>query len=412
MKSYLKLLTAVLALMVSVLVGANLLLVQHDVNDSGRPYRVEASRILHTISESGFDSVDLHQYQYITNVEKLTSANRSSFYEADSDYLIIKSDNEVYRFDYTYSYDNTDNIVIINVCIALISLVCIMILLYIGINIIRPFETIKETPYELAKGHLSIPLKETKGRYFGHFVWGLDLLREKLEQQKQSELKLQKEKKTLILSLSHDIKTPLGIIELYAKALEKNLYTDEKKKQQTAIGIQHQCVEIKDYMNQIITASNEDFLHLEVQEGEFYLAELIRQIRQFYSDKLALLKTEFIIAPYDDCLLKGDCDRAVEVLQNVIENAIKYGDGTTIALSFAAEENCMLISVRNDGCTLSAPETLHIFESFWRGSNVGSNSGSGLGLYICRHLMHQMGGEIFAKNTDGTMTVTAVFEKC
>ena len=225
-------------------------------------------------------------------------------------------------------------------------------------------------------------------------------------------LKLQKEKKTLILSLSHDIKTPLGIIELYAKALEKNLYTDEKKKQQTAIGIQHQCVEIKDYMNQIITASNEDFLHLEVQEGEFYLAELIRQIRQFYSDKLALLKTEFIIAPYDDCLLKGDCDRAVEVLQNVIENAIKYGDGTTIALSFAAEENCMLISVRNDGCTLSAPETLHIFESFWRGSNVGSNSGSGLGLYICRHLMHQMGGEIFAKNTDGTMTVTAVFEKC
>ena len=84
-------------------------------------------------------------------------------------------------------------------------------------------------------------------------------MREHLEQQKSSELQLQKEKKTLVLSLSHDIKTPLATIELYSKALERNLFKDEAKKQEVTQGISKKCKEIKDYVDKIITASNEDF---------------------------------------------------------------------------------------------------------------------------------------------------------
>lgn len=108
------------------------------------------------------------------------------------------------------------------------------------------------------------------------------------------------------------------------------------------------------------------------------------------------------------CILKGDLDRAVEVLQNVIENAIMYGDGKYIKLQFSSEEDCRLITVANSGGMFSQNELPYIFDSFWRGSNVGNHSGSGLGLYICRQLMIKMDGEIYANSQENEMQVTIV----
>ena len=112
---------------------------------------------------------------------------------------------------------------------------------------------------------------------------------------------------------------------------------------------------------------------------------------------------------YPDCLLRGDRDRAAEVLQNLMENAVKYGDGRQIRLTVSEEDGCKLVTVANTGCTLPEAELPHIFESFWRGSNVGSRTGSGLGLFICRQLMRNMGGEVFAEINGDEMWVTAVF---
>ena len=76
------------------------------------------------------------------------------------------------------------------------SLFVLLVLFYIRQNIIKPFSQITNLPYELSKGNLTMPLKENKNRFFGKFLWGLDMLREKLEESKQAELELKKEKKT------------------------------------------------------------------------------------------------------------------------------------------------------------------------------------------------------------------------
>ena len=208
---------------------------------------------------------------------------------------------------------------------------------------------------------------------------------------------------------SHDIKTPLSLIELYSKALEKGLYQDEQKKKEVVQSICAKCEDIRAYIDGIVKTTSEEFLELEVHNSEFYLSEYIKAVKAYYTDKLAMLKIRFSVDSFSDCLLSGDMDRSVEVIQNIMENAIKYGDGKIIEIAFSREENCQLIHISNSGCTLSDEEIPHIFDSFWRGSNVGVKNGSGLGLYICRALMHKMDGDIYAEVREGNMIVTTVF---
>ena len=411
MKSFDKMSAAVIAVIILIFIGANVCLRRLDNGDAGRPYRVEANRISLEIEEKGLEHVDLSKYSYVKQIEKYNG--EETFFTADSDYLIREIGGELYRFDYSIDGGSISRsyLYAVNGILTVMSLLILALLCFLRIKILRPFETLTDVPYELAKGNLTSPIKESKSRFFGKFIWGVDLLRENMEQQKQRELALQKSKKTLLLSLSHDIKTPLSAIKLYAKALAKGLYTDTAKQQRIAEHINEKADEIEGFVSRIISASREDFLNFEVKEEEFYLSELVNNVAGYYREKLALIKTDFFVEEYSDCLLKGDLDRSIEVLQNIMENAIKYGDGRSIILSVYEEEGCKLIAIKNSGCKLPEAELPHIFESFWRGSNAGNSKGSGLGLYICRQLMRKMGGEVFAKQQDGFMIVTAVFGK-
>ena len=94
------------------------------------------------------------------------------------------------------------------------------------------------------------------------------------------------------------------------------MYDGREKQIEIAESINTKADEIESYVLQIITASREDFLSLEVEMGEFYLSELISKIKLYYTEKLRLIRTDFFVGSYMDRLLKGDLDRSVEVLQN------------------------------------------------------------------------------------------------
>lgn len=160
-------------------------------------------------------------------------------------------------------------------------------------KILKPFDKLKDVPYELSKGNLTIPIKENKSRFFGKFVWGVNLLRENMEQQKKKELDLQKEKKTLLLSISHDIKTPLSAIKLYAKALSKGLYKDTAKQLEIFDSINAKADEIEDFVSEIIKASSEDFLNFEVNIGEFYFSQAMRKITRLLFRKIGTCENLF-----------------------------------------------------------------------------------------------------------------------
>ncbi len=376
----------------------------------GRLYFVEARRVIKEIEEQKLkafeiEAMSLDKYETIVGIEKFVAGK-----SCDNDYLVEEIDGRLYRIEYAEGKSSRLPLYI-NILLLGMMIVTIIVLLYVYHKVLKPFGDMSDLSYELAKGNLSMPVKQEKSKLFGRFLWGMDMLREKLEDNKEKELAFQRERKTLILSLSHDIKTPLSSIELYSKALSEDLYDTKEKRNKALQGIARNVKEIKGYVDEIVTASREDFLNLEVIVGEYYLSEIIKITESYYHDKLSVIHTEFQVDETAECLIKGDKNRMVEVVQNVMENAIKYGDGKRICISFGEEEDCKLIHIENTGCNLKKEELPNLFDSFYRGSNSSGMKGSGLGLYICKTLMRKMDGEIFAQMKEDVFCVTIVVRK-
>ena len=381
-----------------------------NIRVTGRYYRVEAERIVRVLeADETFrknpDSIDLEKYKTIIRVSVYDSSEL-----CNNDYVVEEVEGTLYRIEYRVLEDRS-TFILMNVGMASALLLTVGVLLYIGYKVIKPFDKMSSLTEQLAKGNLSTPIKEEKSRFFGKFLWGMDMLRENLEDSKMKNLEYQKEKKTMLLSLSHDIKTPLSAIQLYSKALSEGLYDTEEKKQEALAGIQSKTDEIRGYVDEIYKLSREDFMELEVKPGEVYMKDVMDGVVAYYKDKLSVLHTEFEVEEFDNALLSADKDRLIESLQNLMENAIKYGDGRKICISFSEEEDCKLITVSNTGCTLEDSEINNIFDSFYRGSNTTNIQGNGLGLYIVKQLMTKMDGDVFASKEGENFNVTLVVRK-
>ncbi len=415
MRSYNKLhLVTILALVV-VLIGANLLFYFGQPNEEGKPYMIDINRAYADIVQArNPTAADVNAYSSLEAIsflpESASAEEREAFFSGQSTSVIRTYNTGYLRFDYVDRADEdfTRAWMIANGVMLVVSMLCIGIILYVRQRLVKPFVRISAVPYELSKGHLTSGLKEEKNRYFGRFIWGLDLLRETLEARKQNELNLTRENKVMVLALSHDIKTPLSAIRLYSRALSEDLYESDEKRREVAASINEKAEEIEGLVRDIIKTSREDFLHLEVANGEFYLSDLMAKVQGYYAEKLALIKCDFVVESHRNLLLFGDIERYTEVVENIIENAIKYGDGREIRISFPVEEDHQLIAISNTGNTLPEGELVHIWESFWRGSNSEKQTGSGLGLYICRQLMSAMEGSLYAEICEGRMVVTLI----
>lgn len=392
------------------IVGCNIMCIRGSKGDVGRLYRVEAKRLVNEITQENLTSeeishLDLSGYETILAITEFVPGETCSH-----DYMVESIQGKLYRIAYHATQTN-QMIYLMNVVLLVMLLVTVAVFVYVYQKVLKPFHDMSDLSFELAKGNLSTPIKEEKSKLFGRFLWGMDMLREKLEDNKEKELEFQKDRKTLILSLSHDIKTPLSSIDLYSKALVADLYDTKEKKDEALQGISKNVKEIKGYVDEIVKASREDFLHLEVEQGEVYLSKVIEAIRIYYKEKLSVVHTDFSVADYSECLVKGDHNRLIEVLQNIMENAIKYGDGKRISISFEDEEDCKLIHIENSGKELKEEELPNLFDSFYRGSNSHGIKGNGLGLYICKTLMRKMDGDVYAKNLEQGFAVTVVVRK-
>lgn len=384
-------------------------IIGNDKQRSSRKYKLEISRVEQEIRAG--NEVSAEDHDHITDITVYSGQN--DFFTSDSHYVIRDINGQLYRIDYSddATSDHSRILICTELIIAVSFAVVMLILLYIRKNIIKPFNHISELPYELSKGNITAPLTENKSRYFGKFIWGLDMLREQIENSKVREIEHIRNEKTLLLSLSHDIKTPLSAVKLYSEAIEKGLYSDIERCRSAAKNISEKVDVIESYVKDIISNTSNSVIDYEIKVYDVYQSEVMKKVLKSYKDRFEANGTQLKDEVSGDCLLHVDPDRLAEVLQNILDNAIKYGNGKLITISYSDEESYRLITVSNSGCTLPENELSHIFNSFWRGSNTGNKPGSGLGLYICRKLMNDMLGEVFAEIKYNTMCITVVCPK-
>lgn len=385
-------------------------------------YKVEINDLLERAGQGeSLSTLSLEDCSYVKNICFLAARDlkdpekvQDFFRDQNGKYSVIKplfAQNEwkgYLRFDYILQ-KNKAELLWLEGGLFVLFLMMELLLLYIKKRVIQPFLKLEDMPYELAKGRLQIQVPETKERYLGKFLWGISMLQETLKDTRQRELSLQREKKTLLLAISHDIKIPLSAIKLYARSIYEKVADDEESQISCGHKIEQHADEIEDFVQKIMEAASNEVLAIEVKNGEFYLKDYVNRIRSQYQEKCDTRMVTFKIGNYVNHILKGDFSRSLEAMENIMENALKYGDGRRIEISFYEEEYCQIIEVFNTGEKISEKEIPHLFDSFFRGSNTRGQDGNGLGLYICKQIMMKMGGDIFVKTSEEGMSFCLVF---
>ncbi|MGN0617426.1 MAG: ATP-binding protein [Ruminiclostridium sp.] len=276
--------------------------------------------------------------------------------------------------------------------------------LYIGLRIIRPFEKLSVFAERIAKGDFDLPLNYERENYFGKFTWAFDSMRREIIKARACEKEAVENNKTVIATLSHDIKTPVASIRAYAEGLEAGLDSTPEKRQKYLSVIMSKCDEVARLTDDMFlhSLSDLDKLKMNSERLEFcgFAERAVTEIGEEYGDVI-FHKPDF--TAYVNC----DKNRFTQIFGNIITNARKYAK-TDIDVSLALEGKEVAIRFRDYGEGIADEDIPFIFGKFYRGRNCGGEQGSGLGLYIVKYVAEQSGGRVTLKNREKGLEI-AIF---
>lgn len=317
-------------------------------------------------------------------------------------YFIYQSDNRIFTIEMAG-------------IILLISYFAVITVILLGYHtMIRPFRKLSEYPERIAKGRMDAGIPETRQRLFGKYIWGMNMLKDEMRLKEKSINVMEKEKQTLIISIAHGIKTPLSNIKLYAEAIERGIYHEDKKPNEkdaeTAAKISRNVEKVEALVKDIMDKSAEYGVDYEPKVSSFYLEELMELVKKEYAGRAELLHIPFETVCENNPLVTSDKDGIFTIVSQLMENAIKYGSGQGISVIMGRQDEDVFITVKNRGNVLSEEETAYVFKSFWRGSNSRSTEGQGIGLYVSRKMAEALSGDIFMKawKEEDTTEVTLI----
>ncbi|MDD5934454.1 MAG: HAMP domain-containing sensor histidine kinase [Clostridiales bacterium] len=291
------------------------------------------------------------------------------------------------------SFDHLKLYAIILVAIVILGTICIQLYdyFYIRKHIINPCRQMQRFSNNIASGNLDIQLPIAKDNIFGSFTESFDLMREELSHARQQERLATQSKKELVASLSHDIKTPITSIQLTTELLL--VTTKEEMTKQKLLTIAQKTEQINSLVTDLFHATLEDLEELKVNVVEIYSSTLEAMLKECDSNDL------MTISHIPDCILLADPIRLRQVFSNIIYNSYKYAK-TSIRVSFALNETHLEVHIQDFGPGVNEHDLPLIFNKFYRGENSVHETGSGLGLYICKQILNQMQSEIYCSNND------------
>lgn len=276
---------------------------------------------------------------------------------------------------------------------------------YLQLRVLNPFERLERFAGRVAAGDLELPLQAERSDYFGRFTWAFDSMRSEIAKARRGEKEAIENNKTVIATLSHDIKTPIASIRAYAEGLQANLDTTPEKRERYASVIMKKCDEVTSLTNDLFLHALSDLDRLKVRREDLELGALVRA----FADDLAGERGDLRLAPPDfEAVVSADPKRVTQVLENLVNNARKYAK-SRIDLSLSREAGFVSVRVRDYGGGIPDEDFPFIFDKFYRGKNCGAEQGSGLGLYIVKTLVEQMDGKVALINREPGLEAVLTF---
>jgi len=284
------------------------------------------------------------------------------------------------------------------VTIILICVINIVFLFALHNILILPFIRMERFAHKITTGMFDEPLPMDKNNIFGLFTQSFDVMRTTLLKARQNQINLERAKKELIASLSHDIKTPLTSIRLISELLQAG--TTDTGLAQKLKTIEIKAAQIDNLMNDLMHSALEELGELKVNTMSVesgILRELFKGIDDF---------SKIRIGEIPNCLIDLDPIRMEQVLGNIITNSYKYAN-TEIDVHFMIYDNVLRIDIDDYGSGVESETLELICTKFYRGENAKAmhKEGEGLGLYIAKMLMEKMCGGLEAFNRNNGFTI-------
>lgn len=230
---------------------------------------------------------------------------------------------------------------------------------------------------------------------------------------RREEHSLERLKSEFVATASHQLRTPLAGIYGAAMTLQRaEANSSEELRWQLVDLIARESRRLTDAVEQIVLATNLEEGRFRIFEERFDPLELARASVDAARKRLPGNLTIELVADSEAVAVHGDGAEVRSVLENLIDNAIKYSpDGGRIQVGVQLRPSWVRFWVRDEGLGIPASEQERVFAKFHRldpGMTQGV-AGAGLGLFICRELVRQMNGRIWLESREGQGS-TFVFE--
>lgn len=226
-----------------------------------------------------------------------------------------------------------------------------------------------------------------------------DLIIENINKMAQELSKHEILKSEFISNLSHEIKTPLAVIQNYTKALQtKNLPPETQKKYLETL--LKNSKKLSNLVTNILKLNKLENQSIIMQKTNVNVGELLREsVLQF--EDLIESKNMTLSCNISDTKLYIDPSFLEIIFNNLISNAIKFTEnGGKINIALIPQKERIIFYVKDNGCGMNKETGARIFEKFYQGDTSRSAEGNGLGLALVKRVIDIMGGEISVQSEE------------
>lgn len=223
----------------------------------------------------------------------------------------------------------------------------------------------------------------------------IDQLRENFDKQQQ-----------FVSDASHELSTPLTVIESYAKLLKRWGMNDPKTRNEAVEAIYTEAVRMKEMTDQFLTLATEE-RGLALNQNKLELVSICRQVAKWMAD---VRKRKIKIIPQTtDITVTADERKIKQVLFILLDNAIKYSK-EEVEVHVGIQDSVPYFSVQDYGEGIPKQDMAHVFERFHRvdKARARKTGGTGLGLSIAQTIVQAHGGTIEADSLEGVGTTFTV----